>query len=165
MAAVADALAQRGISDSMRRLGYPPHVTIAVCEERTDREALLDTVRQIAADWCRLPLHCPALGVFPGTPATLFAAPTVTEDLLELHADLLRRLPAQQVHPHYRSGSWFPHITLADDLPAAHVADAMASALEVFQPVAAELVRVDVVHFRPVTVLWHANLQNHETAG
>lgn len=152
------ALAERGISDSARRLAYSPHVTLAVDEEKAGQMALADAVQRAAAKWRRVRVICPALGVFPGPPAVLFLIATPTEALLRMQAALCEALPQEHLHPHYRPGTWLPHVTVADDLPPMRVPAAMAAAGAVFRPVTATLEQVDLVRFRPVKLLWQAPL-------
>ena len=145
------ALASRGVSDEALRLSYPPHLTLAVLPDAADPDRLRDATRQCAAGWRGLKISLASLGVFPGSPATLFLAPVVTHELLERHASLLTALAGEPVDPHYRIGHFVPHVTLAGDLadPAAAIA-----VLDPFRlPLAAVLDAADVVRFRPVRVL------------
>lgn len=156
--AVWSALGERGVSNSMRRLAYPPHVTLIVCDDAVDASALTDAVRRLVPEWRSLTLACPALAVFSDQPATLFVIATPTEALLRMQASLCGVVPADRLHPHYRPGTWLPHITVADDLPAARIASAMSLAGAAFRPFAAPLSQVDLLRFRPVKLLWNARL-------
>lgn len=157
--ALWSALAERGISNSARRLAYPPHVTLAVYEEKAKQAALADAVQRAAAKWRRVRVICPALGVFPDPPAALFLIATSTEALLRMQAELCEALPREHLHPHYRPGTWLPHVTVADDLPLMRVPAAMAAAGAVFRPVTVTLEQADLVRFRPVRLLWQAPLE------
>ncbi len=86
VASMWQALALQGVSDEAVRLGYPPHVTLAVCADAANSERLLAAARTWAAQWRELPVTLASLGLFPGPPATLFLAPVVTPELLERHA-------------------------------------------------------------------------------
>ena len=61
--------------------------------------------------WRALPISLSGIGISPGLSSIIFAAPVVTLDLLALQTDLVdgTGLP---VHPHYRPGTWVPHVTL-----------------------------------------------------
>ena len=157
---VCSALAQRGISNSARRLGYPPHVTLAVYEDNAEQAGPLEAARRTAATWRRLRVSCPALGAFPDPPATLFLIATPSEALLRMQVALCQALPQEHLHPHYRPGLWLPHVTVADDLPIARIPAAMAAAGAAFQPVTAMLDQVELVRFRPVKLLWQAALDD-----
>lgn len=160
--AIWTAFTQRGISNSARRLGYPPHVTLAVCDDKADQAKLAESVRSRAAAWSSVGVTCAALGVFADPPVTLFLVVTPTQPLLKMQADLCQALPQEQLHPHYHPGSWLPHVTVADDLQPARVPAAMAAACAAFRPFAATLFQVDLVRFRPVKLLWQAPLDNPE---
>ncbi len=143
----------------MRRLGYPPHVTLAICEDGTEQATLVEAVRRTATDWPRLNAACPALGAFSDPPIALFLIVTPTETLLRQQAALCQALPEDRLHPHYQPGIWLPHITAADDLQTARVSTAMAVAAANFQPFTACFTQLEVVRFRPVRVLWNAALK------
>jgi 2'-5' RNA ligase len=144
-------LAARGVSDDAVRLGYPPHLTLAVFPDDADADRLLAAARNIADRWPPLPISLASLGLFSGTPTGLFLAPVVTAELLAVHGALLTALTGETVDPHYQTGRWVPHVTLARDLtdPATAVGVVAPSRL----PIAAVLYTVDVVRFRPVQVL------------
>ncbi len=158
------ALAEKGISASMRRLGYAPHVTLAVYPDTAPAPALSDAVRRLAANWTILPLACPALGLFPDPPATLFVMATATEALLQRQASLCAALPDHPPAAHYQPGSWLPHITLADDLAANRAAAAVSATMANFTGFTAKLAGVDLLRFRPVKILWQTTLEPADTA-
>ena len=145
------ALASRGISDEALRLGYPPHLTLAVYPDSADRGRLIAAARGVATHWRALPITLASLGVFPGTPATLFLAPVVTPALLALHAELLSSLVGELVDAHYQLGHWVPHVTLASDL--ANPATAIAALDPAGFPIVGVLDTMEAVRFRPVQVL------------
>jgi 2'-5' RNA ligase len=151
VAAMWEILASRGISDDSIQLAYPPHLTLATFPDNADAPRLLAAARGHAARWRALPVSLASLGVFPGTPATLFLAPIATPELLKRHAELLRSLRGEPIDPYYRTGHWVPHVTLASDLidPAAALAATGPPRL----PISGVLGTVAVVRFRPVEVL------------
>jgi 2'-5' RNA ligase len=149
--AMWQTIASRGVSDDALRPGYAPHLTLAVFPDSADQGRLTAVARSGAARWRALPITFASLGVFPGTPATIFLAPVVTPALLALHAEVLDSLAGEPVDPYYRSGHWVPHVTLASDLidPAAVVAALDPPRL----PIDGVLSAVEVVRFRPVQIL------------
>jgi 2'-5' RNA ligase len=149
--AVWQALASCGVSDEAVRLGYAPHLTLAVLADSADPERLLAAAQQWAARWPPLPTTFASLGLFPGMPATLFLAPVVTSELLERHAALLASLTGEPIDPYYQIGPYVPHVTLASDLNDPSAAVAALSPLPL--PITALLDRLDVVRFRPVIIL------------
>jgi len=149
--AMWETLASRGLSEAALRPGYPPHLTLAVFADSADPPRLIAAARELAGKWRRCKVSFVSLGLFPGTPTTLFLAPVVTTTLIGQHRDLLSCLADQPVTPHYQVGRWVPHATLASDLtdPTAAVASLDPPKL----PIAAVLDRIEVVRFRPIEIL------------
>jgi 2'-5' RNA ligase len=159
-----ETLAAHGISESAIRSGYPPHLTLAVFSDGADAERLIGAARETSARWRKLPIRLTSLGVFPGPPAVMFLAPVVTQALLTAQAELLIELDNEPVDPHYRSGGWVPHVTLADDLTDPAAALAVLQPLRL--PIDAMLDTIEVVRFRPVEVLAsHALLTDPSSPG
>jgi len=149
--AMWETLASRGVSNDAISLGYAPHLTLAVFQDTADPGRLIMAARIWAARWQALPITFASLGIFPGTPATLFLTPVVTAALLTIHANVLGWLVDESVDPHYQSGNWVPHVTLAGDVtdPVA----ALAALGPLGLPISAVLATTEVVRFRPVHVL------------
>jgi 2'-5' RNA ligase len=148
-----DTLSAAGFANHAARLGYEPHLTLALLD---DAPRLGEIVSTISADWRAMPLSLSAVAAFPAVPATLWLAPTITAPLLKLHAALCSALPL--VHPHYQPGAWIPHVTLADDVASDAVGKGINLIAERFHPFTATLDRVDVLSFRPISLLWHTRL-------
>jgi 2'-5' RNA ligase len=148
-------LAAAGLSD-LAALGYAPHITLAVCGDGAT--GLAERVAGVAADWHGLAVNFAAVGVFPGPPAVLWLAPTPDAGLLAYQRALCEALPEEFLHPHYRHGAWVPHATLAEDLTAAGLAEAVTLVADSWTPFHGHLTQIDLVHFRPVSVLWQARL-------
>ena len=95
-------------------------------------------------------------GVFPGSPAAVWAAPVVTETLLARQAALVAA-QAAPCHGHHRPGHWVPHVTLGH-------AEAPGRAVELLAPLwrgplCGRLDRLELVRFRPVSVLRSLSLR------
>ena len=145
------ALAEGGVDDDRLRLGYPPHVTLAVWPEEAPVESLVAAVERFGAAWDALPFAPAGFGVFPGAPAVLWVAPVVTGATLARQAELVEAVPDAPCHPLYRPGQWVPHVTLGQTAFPGR-------ALEVLAPLWREarsgrLHRIELVRFRPVSVL------------
>jgi 2'-5' RNA ligase len=128
-------------------IDYAPHVTLAVYPDDRDVEDMRRVLETLVAQLPALAVRFAALGLFPGPDTVLWVAPVVTEELLRRHADLVAVLPAG--HPHYRPGSWVPHVTLGRAPSAA----AIAALDAVWQPFSGTLDRVEIVHFAPVEIV------------
>jgi len=147
------ALAEQAGADDAIRLGYVPHITLAVLPDTVPAAEVEEAVFHVASRWTPLPVVLAGLGVFPGAPPVIWAAPVVTADLLTRHAELHVALARFRVHAHYGPGSWVPHVTLSQEgtATAARALEAAGSAWR--GPISAILERVDLVRFRPVEVL------------
>ncbi len=145
------ALAEGGVDDNCLRLGYPPHVTLAVWPDEAPVGPLDAAVARFGAEWGALPMEFAGFGVFPGAPAVVWAAPVVTEALLARQAALVAAVPGAPPQAHWRPGRWVPHATLGR-------AGAPGRAVEVLVPLwrgpfSGRLDRLELVRFRPAAVL------------
>jgi 2'-5' RNA ligase len=153
-------LAEQTGADDAIRLGYVPHITLAVLPDTVPVTELEEAAFHGAENWASLSVILAGLGVFPGTPPVIWVAPVVTASLLANHASLLASIAPFTVDLHYHPGRWVPHVTLSrKGLPSA------ARGVEVVTPVwdgpiAARLERVELVRFRPVKVLRSATLRS-----
>jgi len=154
--ALWDALSTAGFVNHAERLGYEPHLTLALLDDVSDTAGLCQIVSDISADWPAMRLSLSAVATFPSDPVTLWLAPTVTAALLGLHAALCAALPA--AHPNYRPGAWIPHVTLADDVTSGTLGAGIELVAERFQSFTVILDRVDLLRFPPITLLWRAPL-------
>lgn len=129
--------------------GARPHVTLGIWDT-IDHERAEAMVTRFAAETAPARLTLASVGLFPGV--AVFLAPTVTADLLALHAEFHRRFArlGQGSWNHYRQGTWVPHCTLATDMELDQFAGALAIAARVPLPLECRLVEVGIVEFRPV---------------
>ena len=76
------ALADQAGDDDALRLGYAPHITLAVLPDAVRAEDIENAVLGVAGDWDALSTVFAGFGVFPGAPPVIWAAPVVTKGLL-----------------------------------------------------------------------------------
>ena len=140
---------------SLSELGARPHVSLAVYDDSLETngfpERLLDFARSVAPFEFKLS----SVGTFPGSEGVVFLAPVVTLRLLEVHA---RFHEVFSKHDHagmgyYLPGNWVPHCTVAIDLPAAEVREAVGYCREAFRPISGRFQEIGLVEFRPVKEL------------
>jgi len=136
----------------MARSDASPHVSLGIWET-IDREGAEAELARFAAQTPPLEVTLASVGLFPRV--AVFLAPTVTAELLELHARFHRRFEHLGEAPweHYWPGAWVPHCTLAMDLEADRFGDALTIAARMPLPLAARLIEVGIVEFRPVKQL------------
>lgn len=144
-------LAERDIDHDRHRLGYGPHVTLAIYPDETPVAPISAALEQLAPTWNALPVTLAGLGIFPGANSILWAVPVVTPELLDRQEALQSALPDLAVHPHYRPGAWVPHVTLSG--PLSDVGRALAVLTPAWQPIAGQLSHLELLRFRPVELL------------
>lgn len=148
--AMWQALHQKGVDSDRYRLGYPPHVTLAICPDDARRDRL-DAAIALARVWSALPITLSGLGIFASSPSILWVSPAVTAELLARHQTVLDAIDGEEIDPYYRKDVWVPHITLAESL--ADPVPALTAVLPLWRPVNGYLDRIDLIQFRPVDVL------------
>ncbi|MCL2531219.1 MAG: 2'-5' RNA ligase family protein [Oscillospiraceae bacterium] len=125
-----DETSEQRVQDYWQQLGsnfvprnMPPHVTIggfSGIDLNQASETLQATAQEIAA----FPMHFVSVGAFVAPAKVLYLAPTVTQELLALHAKLHERFSVcnSAEFPYYHPGNWVPHCTVANAKDAAQLA-------------------------------------------
>lgn len=141
-------MAELGISSSMLDLHYPPHLTLIVVEDDA-AAASLDLALPELAQAARLNLTLGPPGRFEGTDVVWLGAGGAGLFELQAQAAALVRLDA--IQPHYRPGSWVPHVTLQT---AGHVDAALELAHAMWLSAqVAEVRTIELVQFSPIVTL------------
>ncbi|WP_186002934.1 2'-5' RNA ligase family protein [Mycobacterium sp. KBS0706] len=156
LAALIDAV-ERADPDAMtpRRAKVAPHRSLAVYD-RLVPAAVTVSLQRFAERQPALTIQLASLGLFPGPPAVLFAAPVVSAELLALHRAYHQATWASgpRCWAHYLPEAWVPHVTLGEGLRLAAVPTAVRNAIAAWRPRPAVLHRIALVRFHPVAVLW-----------
>jgi len=137
-----------------REAGLAPHLSLATYEA-IDVAGLIARLDRWAAAERPPTIRLGSLGVFGGPAGALFLAPIVAPSLLALHesfhaafADL-----AGQRWPFYATGSWIPHVTLAQGLDGLALAGAVEALAPGFAPIDAQLPALRVIRYAPPETL------------
>jgi hypothetical protein len=144
--AVWRKFASGGISDDMVRLGYPPHLSLAVLDEEPDESVVAGALVDGVAIECQLG----PVNRFDGTDVVWLAV-AGGEPLQALHRLVLERLPTELVRSYYRIGNWTPHVTLQTAGDAARAVALAGAEWPDARPM--RLVGMELVRFPPVAVL------------
>jgi 2'-5' RNA ligase len=133
------------------RLGHTHHITLGVYDA-VDISGLEKALSEIPSN--AVELTFPAVGSFPGERSVLFAAPTVTRDLLDLH-EHYHQVSAScgSCHEHYKPGAWFPHMTLAMNLTRDDLNAAMNAISNRWVSITCRADAIRLVRFSPVETL------------
>ncbi len=150
-----DALERDATLPTTRRLGVRPHLSLAVYDS-LDPAALLARLDDFARALTPAAISFANIGLFVDGPrATIFLGPVADRVLLDLHgafhhefADCVDRCIA-----HYRPLHWVPHLTLAQDVAAAALPQAVGRLADPMTPFAGTLDVLSVVRYLPVEPL------------
>jgi 2'-5' RNA ligase len=142
-------LADADVSRSMLNLAYPPHVTLAVYDTlRTNAAvAALDRVFENVAQMAVTLTDLKSFGAGSGV---LYAAMAPSIDLMRLHA-MTAAVIDEACRPHYRTGGWIPHCTLATGLSDTNLDRAKTVLERDWRSLTGIFERAALVEFIPVT--------------
>ena len=128
-----------------------PHISLAGFDE-IGQEACRLQLAEFAGVHAPFAVTLSHFGVFPTEEGVVFCAPTVTMDLLRLHADF-HRLFAEYHDSwgsYYRLGNWTPHCTLALNLPHDLIPKALQVCLGFSLPIDCCVREIGLVKYPPV---------------
>ncbi len=149
--AVWQELAKQKIAPFMASSGIRPHLTLAIYRDinRYSCQALLSPLIERLNP---LPVSFTYLGIFPSPAPVVFLAPTVTRDLLALHAEVNRLLDeaGDTPDPFYLPDHWVPHCTLAVEFDAALISPAVEIARKMILPLKGWASELCLVEFPPM---------------
>ncbi|MDD9949507.1 MAG: 2'-5' RNA ligase family protein [candidate division Zixibacteria bacterium] len=138
---------------SLSELGARPHVSLAVYGDGLDTNGFPERLLEFARSIDPFDFKLSSLGTFPGQEGVVFLAPVVTRRLLEVHArfhEVFSKHENAAGSGYYLPGNWVPHCTVAIDLSAAEVIEAVAYGREAYQPISGRFREIGLVEFRPV---------------
>jgi len=143
---------------SMRALGYPPHLTLAIYDtDDVSEEARKNALAHAAAEEAELRLRFDRIGVFDGPPVVVWADPEPKEPLMRMHHAIHAVIDSSLCRPYYRPGAWVPHLTLGMAVPVERRDAAMAFAHN-FRGVEAIFDVIDCVTFPPLRIALETQL-------
>ncbi len=142
-----------------RRARVAPHLTLAVYD-RLVPAAITVSLQRFAEAQPAIAVQLASLGLFPGPPSVLFAAPVVSAELLALHRAYHEATWASgpRCRAHYLPENWVPHVTLGEGLRLTAVPTAVGNAIAAWRPRPAVLHKISLIRFHPVEVLWSTAL-------
>ena len=145
-----NALDEAGISDSMPKGGYRPHISLGICEH-LELDAFAKELSTFAAGIAPFRLSFPSIGIFSTSEGVVYWGATVTEQLLNLHAafhDIFKKY-AQEQREYYTVGQWVPHCTLAFGLSEEQIAEAVTICRQMGLPVSTKIKGIGLVEVSP----------------
>ena len=151
IAARWERLAAAGVSRSMLDLGYPPHVTLVVHDGPIDTGAAV-ALDRVFAQMDRTAVTLTGVTTFGPGSGVCYAALAPSPELMGLHARTVSAM-GDGCRPHYRTGGWTPHCTLATDMSDPEMGRAKALVDGDWRPLQGVFVRAELVEFVPVVSL------------
>jgi len=145
-------LFRTGPSGASVDTGTPPHVTLAGCDV-LDVAAFGPELAKFAAETKPLQIAFGAIGFFPSS-GTLFLAPVVTAELLEVHSRLQSAIArhCSDALSYCAPGHWIPHCTLAASLALHRMGEAVEYAAGINLSLPAQLEQVELIEVPSRTV-------------
>ena len=140
------AIDEAGISDSMPKDGYRPHVSLGVCDH-LEANSLVQELTTFAASIAPFRLSFPNIGVFSTSEGVVYLGAAVTAQLLNLHTafhEIFKKYANEQ-REYYTVGRWVPHCTLAFGLSEHQIAEAVTVCRQIDLPVSTEVEGIGLV--------------------
>ena len=146
------AIDEAGISDSMPKGGYRPHVSLGVCDY-LETDSLVQELSIFATSVTPFQLSFPNIGIFSTSEGVVFLGVTVTKELLSVHAAFheIFKKHAQDQRDYYTVGCWVPHCTLAFGLSEDQIVEAVTVCRQIDLPISAEVKEIGVVKVSPTS--------------
>ena len=139
-------LDEAGISDSMPKGGYRPHVSLGVCDH-LETNSLAQELTTFTAKVTPFRLLFPNIGIFSTSEGVVYLGATVTAELLNVHTAFheIFKKHAKEQREYYTVGQWVPHCTLAFGLSEDQIAEAVTVCRQMDLPVSTEVKGIGVV--------------------
>jgi 2'-5' RNA ligase len=139
-------LDEAGISDSMPKGGYRPHVSLGVCNH-LETNSLAQELTTFAAGIAPFRLSFPNIGIFSTSEGVVYLGATVSAQLLKVHTafhEIFKKYAKEQ-REYYTVGQWVPHCTLAFGLSEYQIAEAVTVCRQVDLPISTEVKGIGLV--------------------
>ncbi len=144
------ALDEAGISDSMPKGGYRPHVSLGICDQ-LETDSLAQELTTFAAGVTPFRLSFPNIGIFSTSEGVVYLGATVTAQLLNVHTafhEIFRKYAKEQ-REYYTVGQWVPHCTLAFGLSEDQIVEAVTVCRQIDLPVSTDVKEMGLVKVLP----------------
>lgn len=144
------ALDEAGISDSMPKGGYRPHISLGICNH-LELDAFAKELTTFAAGIVPFRVLFPNIGIFSTSEGVVYWGATVTAQLLNLHTafhEIFKKYAKEQ-REYYTVGQWVPHCTLAFGLSEEQIVEAVTVCRQMDLPVSTEVKGIGLVKVSP----------------
>lgn len=146
-----NTLASEGLSTDLVKAEIRPHITLGIFDE-LNCQPCESQLAKVAAQTRPIEFQITYLGMFTHPEPVVFAAPTITAELIAFHQKLHEILADESKNPWemYLPGKWVPHCTLALGFEIGQLEKVFKKCLELKLPMQIKTNQVGVVDFQPV---------------
>lgn len=137
---------------SMSAMDYPPHVTLAIYDGVSEAQ-LRDAMRRVFRPIAPIQLTFSKLAVFTEPRFVVWADPAPSAVLRACHAALHAAIDPALCREHYQPSVWWPHCTLAMNVPPVNQVPVMTMVNAPMQPFDVVFDVADCIAFPPMTVI------------
>jgi len=149
-----ETLRDKDVSDLLFRLGYKPHITLAMYRE-IDEAAIIAKLERFIVTEAAVPVEFPNFSV---DKRAIFSQPRENTPLRKFHARFEKKF-GKSYRDIDHAGIWMPHCTIGMELPADKITMAVGRLLESWAPIVGIADRIALLKFRPGQVLWRKALK------
>ena len=139
-----------GISDSMPKGGYRPHISLGICNH-LELDAFAQELSIFAADIVPFRVLFPNIGIFSTSEGVVYWGATATAQLINLHTafhEIFKKYAKEQ-REYYTVGQWVPHCTLAFGLSEDEIVKTVNVCRQMDLPVSTEIEEIGLVEVSP----------------
>ena len=140
------AIDEAGISASMPKGGYRPHISLGICEH-LELDIFVKELTTFAASITPFRLSLPNIGIFSTSEGVVYLGATATAQLLKVHTafhEIFKKYAKEQ-REYYTIGQWVPHCTLAFGLSEDRIAETITVCRQIDLPVSTEVKEIGLV--------------------
>lgn len=144
-----ETLRREGVTDLSFRLGYKPHITLAMYREIDEARTITKLEKFIAGETA-MPVDFPHITAGRNS---IISQPRENGLLRKFHARFEKKF-GKSFRDIDHAGIWMPHCTIGMELPTDKIGMAVDKLLATWAPISGIADRVALVKFRPGQVLW-----------
>jgi len=146
-----ESLSSENLTSNLVEAEIRPHITLAIYDELNCRPCE-SQLAKVASHTQPISFQITHLGLFTQPEPVVFAAPTITHELLSFHEALHDALVKETKNPWeiYQPGHWVPHCTLALGFDLKNLGKIINKCLNLQLPMQVRADRVGVVEFQPM---------------
>lgn len=146
-----ESLSSENLTANLVEAEIRPHITLAIFDELNCRPCD-SQLAKVAAQTRPINFQITHLGLFTHPEPVVFAAPTITQELLSFHKDIHDTLAAEAKNPWemYLPGQWVPHCTLALGFDLKNLGRIFDQCLKLGLPMQVQANQVGIVEFQPM---------------